>query len=427
MWTYKDNRNNMSHEIEQIVDDLLFERSRYEPLLLLQHTGNLKYRHYDAWRSGKTTSKNECLDAALLGELGDILTALKRAAIYAEKLGLESTTVSYTGWGDAAGLSLCLSRDSRMQIYLSTHYQPSQGRIQMDLFMDSPITGVLNSISKALSQRNPDEAEKQLQQLEEMDASHTQIKTFYLLLEAQKHLHEPITNIRDELEKLEQSIAPLAKDTLKQEARDFLAPHWWKLSEALHDSTFNPDIPTLHCSYTYAHTYDWNGVRASIEWEEDWHQQPVLLIRHVKACTMLHDELASYLSVFRLCWHHPTFLDKVFDGEASAGLKQQWRTFQDSLFHDTDEPLDREDFPAWFLMMHPGLMNSLPSQVANEEGNEEGNEGKGYRSYQLVHSLLQHHQQQQEDDEMQLRQQLQTINPELFNCFIQHRQTTLRS
>ena len=48
----------MSHGIEQLVDQLLLERGSYEPLLLLQHMGSLKYRHYDAWRSGKAVNNS---------------------------------------------------------------------------------------------------------------------------------------------------------------------------------------------------------------------------------------------------------------------------------------------------------------------------------------------------------------------------------
>jgi len=143
----------MSHEIEQIVDELLLERGRYEPLLLLQQEGTLKYRHYDAWRCDKSTSKsidrNNCLDTVLSGESADILTTLKQAATYSRKLGLQSAMIRYVGWEDAAEKSLCLSSDSQMQEYLGTCYQPAQDRFQMDLFMDSPITAVLNGISES--------------------------------------------------------------------------------------------------------------------------------------------------------------------------------------------------------------------------------------------------------------------------------------
>lgn len=407
----------MSHEIEQLVDQLLLERGSYEPLLLLQHEGSLKYRHYERWRSGKSNDKGrECLDAMLSGDSADIITTLKHAAIYAKKLILQPSVVNYMGWEDAAEKPLCLSRDRQMLEYLSTTYEPSQDRFQMDLFMDSPMTSVLNGIAKALSQRNPDEAEKQLRQLEEMDSGHPQIKVFNSLLEAQRNLYDPVGNIRDELEELELRVVPLAEDALKLEARDFLVPHWWRLSEALQGSDFTPETPKLHSSYTYAHAYDWNSVRTSIEWEDGWYEHPVLLIRHVKACTMLRDEPAVYLSVFKLCWYHPKYLDSVFNGNTPSGLKLQWQFFED----DFDE-LDRESFPAWFLMRHSGLIGSLPVHVESEEDDPSksgSRKSKGYRSYQLVYSLLQARQQNNDDDEMLFRKQLQEVNPDLLKVYI---------
>ena len=336
------------------------------------------------------------------------------------------------GWEDATEKPLCLSRDRQMLEYLSTSYEPAQNRFQMDLFMDSPITAVLNATVKALSQRNPDEADKQLRQLEEMDSSHPQIEILNVLLKAQRNLYQPVVDISDELETLEQKIVPLAEDVLKHEARDFLAQHWWKLSEVLQGIEFDSKTPKLHSSYTSAHAYDWSSVRTSIEWEDEWYQHPVLLIRHVKACTMLRDEPAAYLSVFRLCWHYPEQLDATFSGNTPSGLNQQWQFFEDNF-----DELDKESFPAWYLMSHSGLISSLPAQIESEEelkekddeeneGEEDGNEnkgkGKGYRSYQLVYSLLQARQSTSDDEnndaEMFLRKKLQEANPDLLKIYI---------
>ena len=370
----------------------------------------------------------------LLGDVDVVLVTLKKAASYAQKLELQASVINYMGWEDATEKPLCLSRDRQMLEYLGTSYEPAQNRFQMDLFMDSPITAVLNAIVKALGQRNPDEADKQLHQLEEMDSNHPQIEILNVLLKAQRNLYEPVVDINDELETLEQHIVPLAEDVLRHEARDFLAQHWWKLAEVLQGIEFDPKTPKLHSSYVSAHAYDWNSVRTSIEWEDDWYQHPVLLIRHVKACTMLRYEPAAYLSVFRLCWHYPEQLVVAFSGNTPSGLKQQWQLFEDNF-----EELDVESFPAWYLMSHSGLVSCLPAQIESEEELKEKDDeekeseenlltglgkelGKGYRSYQLIYSLLQvrHATSDNEnnDAEMFLRKQLQETNPQLLKIYI---------
>jgi len=90
----------MLQQIEQIVDELLLKRGSYEPLLLLQQTRVLNYRHYNAWRTARNQDK--CLDAVLSGKQEEILEILKQAAHYANELQLEPIKINYTGWEDAA-------------------------------------------------------------------------------------------------------------------------------------------------------------------------------------------------------------------------------------------------------------------------------------------------------------------------------------
>ena len=149
-------------------------------------------------------------------------------------------------------------------------------------------------------------------------------------------------------------------------------------------------------------------MRETIEWEEDWQQHAILLIRHAKACAILQDEPACYLSIFRLCWHHSEEVAKVFTGNITAGLKQQWQLFQDNY-----DLLDNQYFPAWFLIKHPSLANSLPEHIENEAG-------QAYQSYQIVYALQQHQQQKNEKEILQLRKQLQKLTPEVFSIYLQN-------
>ena len=392
-----------SKETEHIVDGILFNRGYYEPLMFLQQQGSLDYHHYHVWRRGG----EDCLDLLLSGDRGEILKSLVDAAKYAQKLGLEAIEHNYTGWKDAAETQLCLSNDKQLQSYLHTHYQLPQKRRQMDIFMDSPATRVSNTLVKSIYAHNLAEASRQLLQLQEIEPEHSQLEDYSLLLNTLALEDEPVANIDDELEWLEQQVVPRAKEILKREARDFLIPQWWRLSLALQDFAFNQDTPKLHCSYMNAHAYDWNGVRDSVEWEKNWYKQPVLLMRHARACYMLNDEIAFNISIFRVFWNFSYEVDAIFETDTYRQLKQEWLNFQDDQKGFADSA-----FPAWYLMRHSGLINRLPREVEKEVE-------EGYMEYQLVYALLKSDQDKNEEENMQLRKQLQKANPDLLKCYFQ--------
>lgn len=400
----------MSEKTEYIVDALLFERGYYEPLLFLQRRGNLSYQSYQMWRNGEV----RCLDSLLSGDQGDIPEALKTAARYAGELGLEALEHCYTGWRNASEKLLCLSEDKELGYYLQTHYQAPKDRVQMDIFMDTPATGIANAVIKSLATHNPPEVARQLKRLRELNPEHPQLEDFETLRMALDLVDTPISGDQgDELEWLEEKIAPLAEEILKRDALDYLIPQWWRLSQALQDVPFDPEASKLHCSYTYERAYDWNGVLNSVEWEKDWQKQSILLMRHAKASHMLNEELASIKSVFRIFWSFPQKLDELFETGSYPQLDRDWIKFQDD-----HAELSETDFPAWFLIRHPALIKKLPKHFE-----EEDEEAIGYQRYQLAYALLKSDQQWDEAENMRLRKKLQEVSPNLLKCYFQYRKS----
>jgi hypothetical protein len=188
---------------------------------------------------------------------------------------------------------------------------------------------------------------------------------------------------------------------LANQARGYLVPQWRRLTEALTEQTFDPAQPTLHPSYTGIYAQDWQGVKQAIEKEPHWHRQPVLLLRHVQACTRLWQTADAVVSWFYLCWRFPDNTD-IDTAQCNRELKNAWLDFL-----ELEPELPAETFPAWYLLIKPGLVNTLAI-----EGNAPNNE-----LYEIVHQLIVARQAKDESREMNLRQQLQALNPVFFQHF----------
>ena len=62
-------------------------------------------------------------------------------------------------------------------------------------------------------------------------------------------------------------------------SRDFLAPFWRRLIQALWQKEFDPANPELHASYLAIQLEAWEQVKQSIEAQREWTEQPILLHR----------------------------------------------------------------------------------------------------------------------------------------------------
>jgi len=145
----------------------------------------------------------------------------------------------------------------------------------------------------------------------------------------------------------------VASDKLGAGRRDFLAPFWQRLLEALQDEPFDPDHPRLHASYPALQLEAWNLVQRSIESGMDWSGEPLLLRRYARACGRLqqNERAASYW--FRLCWRFPDQADAI-GREAESIWRSRWQRFM-----GLEPELDSKDFPAWSLLEQPGFVLRL--------------------------------------------------------------------
>jgi len=400
----------MNRSIQSQVDRLLLDQGEYQPLEYLLQEGRLSYTDYEAWRSGQL----EYLDEALFGDPEHIRQQLAEAEDYLQRRGWEVEPGRYKAWHGARSPSrsqvLRFSADRMLNDCFHRHYRKPQDQPQLDLFTDSPATSLANGIAGALADRNPKEARRLLARLCDVAPDHVRLGEFERLTEAAERLDAPVDDISTEFQYLQATLIPLADSLLGQASRNLLIPLWQRLSVVLQDRPYRADESELHLSYTAAEAQDWIDARRAVEREPDWQSDPVLLLRHARACERTHDDAAALPSWFTLCWSYPQHAEAV-ESTINHELRHQWETFQ-----DLDPVLPIRSFPAWLLLSRPGLIPILPEPT----GEPESARAVCPQSYLTLYRLRHNHARPAtgSGDGMALRARLKEQDPLLFQHFL---------
>lgn len=219
--------------------------------------------------------------------------------------------------------------------------------------MDAGGTTLVNGIRQALIGRDHAEAHRQLDLLFETDPGNNRLGSLEQLVEAAEQLPLPVQDVAFEQVYLQQQLRPLAGDLLGAGSRDFLAPFWCRLLQAVRGQAFDPRQPELHASFMALQLEDWGLVQQSIEELADWTAQPLLLRRYAMACGRLQQTERAACCWFRLCWGFPEQAD-VIGREAEPLWRHRWRCFL-----ELEPELPNRDFPAWSLLESPALSERL--------------------------------------------------------------------
>lgn len=391
-------------QVQQAVDRLLLEQGSYTPLELLLAEGRLLFTDYEAWREGE----GQYLDEFLFGDPAQSQTLLQHAADYAKALGLTEEYAHYTPWGASGQGSLQFSPDAGVNRLFHTRYGKPADVPQLDLFMDTTGTSLVNGIRAALIGRDLSEAQRQLDRLFDADPGNSRLGSLEQLVDAAARLDLEVQDPGGEQAYLQQELQPLAVDQLGAGSRDFLAPFWRRLRQAVKQDPFDPTRPELHASYMAIQLEDWQEVQQSIEVQPDWPIQPWLLRRHAQACGRLQQAERAVCDWFRFCWSFPEQARAVAR-EAEPIWRSRWHRFR-----ELEPELPNQDFPAWSLLMQPAIFAMLDDSGCLDETQVP-------EDYLIVGKLASAGSTQVPATELiNLRRQLKTLNPELFTHYLEN-------
>jgi len=337
------------------VERQIQQTGAYSALEWLLETGLLPYPAYEQWRHGGIPSLEEAVQA----DSADWIGRLREGEAHARALGLVQDAQAYHDWRPGHGdRPLVLSRDADRRGLLTQRWVRSADLPQLDLFLDNAATGVEHDLRGALAARNADHAERIYARLCRMAPSHPGLGEYEALVLYARHLERlpvvPSAAVVEELEGLEQEIAPLARERLRGHARDYLAPAWRRLAEVLPRDQFDPGHPDRHASYAQLQIPDWEAVMRSVQAVPDHAEHTVLLSRLALALYQQQATEAAMLAWARCSEMAPE--TSSADLVPAAALRLHRRALE---FEAQDEPLGPVDFPAWLLLREPGLLHHL--------------------------------------------------------------------
>jgi hypothetical protein len=388
-------------DLKALVDRLLLEQGRLDPLELLLAAELLAYEDYESWRMGHR--------ADIQGVLGatpeEVVELLERAGAYAAGQGLAATALEHRGWGSLDS-PLHVGDQAPLVRACATAFSAPPGRLQMDLFQDSSLLLLEEQIRQALTERRTDQAREQVALLMRQDPRHRHLHGFLRLIQV---IDDGDRQSSGECLGELLAVEPMARELLGHRARDFLAPLWATLAESLAGRDFEPAAPQLHASFAWARAGRWEAARRSVEAEVDWRGQAILVLAHAEACWRQRDKGEARRDWMWLCWEHSQEAERTFASSQfpDRRLGDLWNGFG-----DLDPPLDTEDFPAWLLLEEPVVAACVtPDSIPAD--------GRG-APFRLLQRLV------GGDDDIELRRELSEIHPQLLRLLLERQDPLCR-
>lgn len=387
-------------DLTALVDRLILEQGRLDPLELLMASDYLAYTDYEGWRLGQVAH----LQGALRVPTDQAADLLRRAGHYAAAQHLVAESLEHRAWG-AADHCLLLGPEGHPHAGLlrgcATAFVPPANRVQLDLFHDSQDLLLEELVQNHLTARRIDAAHAALTRLMALDPRHSRVRRYLRLMQAVEDL--PALAPAERLDELE-SLGPEVRDLLGHRARDLLAPLWVAQAESLAGQPFDPAAPRLHASLAWGRAGRYPEARQAIESQPDWQSWPALILTHCEACRRLLDPAAVRRDWAALCWRHPAEAERALGTKdlPDTRLRRLWVQFG-----DTDLDLDTGDFPAWLLLADPGSAAAVPPDLAPSDS-----VGDAYR---LLHRLV------TGDDDIPQRKALAEASPGLLKLFLSTR------
>lgn len=386
-------------ELRPLVDRLLLEQGRLDPLELLLAAELLGYEDYVAWRTGGRSDLQTALRAAPEVVAG----FLEEAGVYACGQKLVAVALEHTAWGDRER-PLWIGPDAELIRACALFYAPPPERCQLDLFQDSTAVLLEEDVRTALVEHRTNHARDQVARLMHREPGHPRLGGFLRLIQTLDDVDASGRDgrVEERWRELEE-VGPLAEQLLGHRARDFLGTLWAALAERLAGRSFGRGSGECHAAIAWTRAGRWERAREAIEAEPDWRDQPPLVLVHADACWRARDPFGARRDWLWLCREYPSAAERALRDPAfpDRRLADLWAAFGDL---DLDDDLATEDFPAWLLLQDPGAFAAIPPSETSIDDRD--------MAYRLLHGLV------TGEDTIDRRRALGEIHPYLLRQFL---------
>jgi hypothetical protein len=289
---------------------------------------------------------------------------------------------------------------------------------QLDLFSDSAGVMLEETLREEVLARRFAAAREAVDKLRRHDPQHARIGDWRCLIDRLDRASQAVgagpcgTDAAVLLRDID-AVNPAAASLLGPRAGDCLAPLWDALAHAADGLAFDPAEPRLHASFALAQLGRWQQVRAVIEAEPGWRDEPGLLVPYARACEHSGDTGAARGALLAACWSQPQSAERILAaGDCpDSRLAAHWSAFCDldlDAEADAASALATEDFPAWCLLVDPALAADAPTDIDAADADR----AAAYRAAQALASA---------PDDLDQRRALGAAQPALLRIFLQRR------
>lgn len=387
------------HALRSLVDRLLLEQGRLDPLELLLAADLVGYEDYVAWRTGQRSDLQGALRAAPEAVAG----FLEDAGVYAHGQKLVAVALEHTAWGDREH-PLSIGPHAELTRACTLAYAPPTDRRQLDLFQDSTALLLEEEVRKALVEHRLDRARDQVARLMHREPGHPRLGGFLRLIQTLDDADADAGGrdglVEERWRELEE-VGPLAGQLLGHRARDVMGTLWAALAERLSGRPSDPGSGELHAAIAWARSGRWDAARHAVESEFGWCEHPAFVLLHAEAAWRGRDYFAARRDWLFLCWEFPLDAERTFNSIVfpDSYLADLWNAYG-----DLDEPLETEDFPAWLLIRDARLFSFISPDSAPDDDRGE--------ALRLLHQIL------TEEDTIERRRALGEIHPQLLKFLL---------
>ncbi|NNM52006.1 MAG: hypothetical protein HKM02_07245 [Pseudomonadales bacterium] len=225
---------------------------------------------------------------------------------------------------------------------------------QLDLFIDTQSSQLLNRILDGLLAYNTDAASLALRQLKVMSPEDPVLPDLQILMEG---LELRDVDLRENFIHGQSVIQPLADRWFKHDSMRWMASYWKLLaSHSLSSLVSVADLPLneLHPASLFLRAGAYQSARDTIAALPGWWQQRVTLDWMLSSLLQERSLDTAWSLVFELAWLCPETCISRIESSSITRLKDAHNDFEMQLPAESEQ--DTVWFPAWMLLREPALL-----------------------------------------------------------------------
>jgi hypothetical protein len=287
---------------------------------------------------------------------------------------------------------------------------------QLDLFLDSRAVVLANEVAERLLAHDARAAESALFALEREGPGHPGLPALRVLVQFARDWQPPPRRLADIgrlAARLEQQIAPAVAAALDSRGLSLIESYYRELAAAADGLPYDPEHARAHAAALWLRCGEFAASEQAIQSIPGWRDTPETL----RWCSLgryaLYGLAGARPALFALAWRAPQQVDRLVRELRDDALQRDWSAFESCDWPTTASAALPAWFPAWYVLEHPAAAADIA--LAGEH------DSPAAGATQLAVRILDLERAGSSAQLLRLRDQLRTLNPDLFSHYMARR------